>query len=245
MTRRVVLTVVMVLALFATMTGAASATKPPADGADPADGHKITICHATNSLTNPYVVIEIDVASWNDPSDPKHHGDHHTSTKGGFTWSDDLWDEKEGCPPVGPPDPEKAYCGGTEVDIVVDFDGRKLLSNEYLGTPRLTLTESNLDIPAGTYSVVLGSSDNPHDPPAQDHEQWRAVFGRTIYSEYSEDLPDDGTYTPGLVRTSSGGIVQLLTNVTSITAEHWDVDQRSTTPDSVVPVCVGLIEKPK
>jgi hypothetical protein len=27
------------------------------------DGHKVTICHATNSDTNPYVVIDVDIAS--------------------------------------------------------------------------------------------------------------------------------------------------------------------------------------
>jgi hypothetical protein len=39
------------------MAGAvpASATPPP--------DHKVTICHATNSVTNPYVVITVDIAS--------------------------------------------------------------------------------------------------------------------------------------------------------------------------------------
>ena len=40
---------------FAVFATTASATKPP--------DHKITICHATDSYTNPYVVITVDVAS--------------------------------------------------------------------------------------------------------------------------------------------------------------------------------------
>lgn len=46
------LVVALTVGLFATV---ASATKPP--------DHKITICHATDSYTNPYVVITVDVAS--------------------------------------------------------------------------------------------------------------------------------------------------------------------------------------
>ena len=39
-----------------TTASVAAATKP-----DP--GHKVTICHATASATNPYVVITVDIAS--------------------------------------------------------------------------------------------------------------------------------------------------------------------------------------
>jgi len=49
--RRIFLTMAMVMALFATKAGVAGATEAPADGADPADGHTITVCHATVSLS--------------------------------------------------------------------------------------------------------------------------------------------------------------------------------------------------
>ncbi|RPI20868.1 MAG: hypothetical protein EHM57_07360, partial [Actinobacteria bacterium] len=50
---------VATLALLVVPALPASATKAPAPGAIPTGGHKITICHATRSLTNPYVVITI------------------------------------------------------------------------------------------------------------------------------------------------------------------------------------------
>jgi hypothetical protein len=46
----------MALGAVGASANVASATKP-----DPA--HKVTICHATASATNPYVVITVDIAS--------------------------------------------------------------------------------------------------------------------------------------------------------------------------------------
>lgn len=39
--------------------------------------HKVTICHVTNSATNPYVVIEVDVAAFDGEgaNDHTQHGD--------------------------------------------------------------------------------------------------------------------------------------------------------------------------
>ena len=39
------------------------------------DSHKVTICHVTNSATNSYVIIEVDVAAFDGvgKSDHKHH----------------------------------------------------------------------------------------------------------------------------------------------------------------------------
>ena len=52
----------------------ASATQP-----DPE--HKVTICHRTNSVTNPYVVETVDEASVNSDSGDDHgQGDHHIHT---------------------------------------------------------------------------------------------------------------------------------------------------------------------
>lgn len=57
MRRFAMLALVLALAAFALLVAVpmAGATKPP--------DHKITICHATDSNTNPYVVITVDVAS--------------------------------------------------------------------------------------------------------------------------------------------------------------------------------------
>lgn len=52
---RMMLCAFTVFTAFTAVAPAASATKPP--------DHKITICHRTDSNTNPYVVITVDVAS--------------------------------------------------------------------------------------------------------------------------------------------------------------------------------------
>jgi hypothetical protein len=59
--------VATVLIALGTCASAASATKP-----DPL--HKITICHATASATNPYVVITVDIASIVGDSGHGHSG---------------------------------------------------------------------------------------------------------------------------------------------------------------------------
>lgn len=242
-TIRRVLVLIFALALFAVIpAGMAGATKAPADGADPADGHKITICHATRSLSNPYVEFTIDVAAWNNPDDPKHHGDHHTRTKDGITWSDYILGEGEECSLDLPPDPDPVWCAGVEVDIVVDFGDVTLLSSNATNV-RLTATALGLSIPAGTYDVILGSSDDPHDPrQVQNNEQWRALFVGSVYSGYASDLPQ--TWLGGVVMDTHVGAVTLGGTVDTIVAEHWDANaaNTSTSPDSVEPVCVDLVE---
>ncbi|MEX0667504.1 MAG: hypothetical protein WD313_04175 [Acidimicrobiia bacterium] len=76
------------------VTQTALATKP---GSVPGaiDGHKITICHATNSASNPYVVITIDVAAWNPGDDHGHSPDNHVNSKTGDR--DKVWNETTGC----------------------------------------------------------------------------------------------------------------------------------------------------
>jgi len=98
MRRFAVLLLTSVLVLGVTQT--ALATKP---GSDPAaiDGHKITICHATNSASNPYVVITIDVAAWHASGDVGHSPDHHVNAKTGD--EDKVWSEDTGCEGDGGP----------------------------------------------------------------------------------------------------------------------------------------------
>ena len=54
-----------VLALLAPTAAQASKT--------PSGEHKVTICHATSSATNPYVQITVDVASLVGPEGHDHH----------------------------------------------------------------------------------------------------------------------------------------------------------------------------
>ncbi len=64
----------------------ASATPKDVDGE-----HKITICHVTNSATNPYVVIEVDVAAF----DGEGKNDHAHHERDGRV--DVVYDEAYGC----------------------------------------------------------------------------------------------------------------------------------------------------
>ena len=225
--------------LLAAMAAPAAATKPD-PGADLVDGHKITICHATRSLSNPYVEITIDIAAWNDQTDDKNHGDHHTRTKNGETWSDYILEDGEECSIGDQPDPEPLLCYGREVDFIVEFSGDQLVSTQHHrpGVVRLTETVA-YDIPAGTYELILVSTDSGKRKTDQTDERWRAVFSEGSASEYTPDLPDG---LPPPIVTSDGGTVTFDEAVDSVTAEHWDVMNTSDSPDSVVPLAVCLVE---
>jgi hypothetical protein len=231
-----------VAALFsAVLATPAGATKPDSSSGLE-DGHKITICHATRSLSNPYVEITIDIAAWNDPSDDKNHGDHHTRTKNGFMWMDKVLEEGEECsltPPGG-------SCAGEEVDWVAEFTLDPNGSGGWLSLVpwRQTMVSDPVLIPQGTYSVVLGTWDDSVGGEDQPNEKWRADFGSGVESVFSADLG----YTEGRPNatdavSSSGGTVVLESTVTSITAEHWSVDGDVDSINSVNPRCVGLIEQ--
>jgi len=221
--------------LLVVLAAPAAATKSPAPGADPAEGHKITICHATRSLSNPYVEITIDVAAWNNPDDPNHHGDNHTRTKNGVTWKDYILAEGEECAlPV-------LLCPftGEQADYVIDFGGVDKL---YYGGP--TTETVNVNIPAGTYDVTLISGDYDRNDgdipfPVQPHESWRLLG--TTPSGYSNDLPNSPD--PLLHQVTTGLSVSFGTAVTSVTAQHWSVvHSTDTNPNSVVPEFACLVD---
>jgi ABC-type sugar transport system substrate-binding protein len=93
MRRRLITLTAMAALLVLSIVGPAQATKP---GTDPSliDGHKITICHVTNSATNPYVVITIDISAWHADGNEGHSSDHHINHKTGQ--HDQLWDADTG-----------------------------------------------------------------------------------------------------------------------------------------------------
>lgn len=92
--RKRALTLATTIALLAFGVAPAIATPP---GTDPGltDGHKITICHVTNSASNPFVVITIDVAAWHTEGTVGHSPDQHVNHKTGD--HDVVWDEVNGC----------------------------------------------------------------------------------------------------------------------------------------------------
>lgn len=67
--------------VFATASAAALAVSmlvaPASATPDDGDGHKVTICHVTNSETNTFVIIEVDVAAF-DGEGANDHSQHIT-----------------------------------------------------------------------------------------------------------------------------------------------------------------------
>jgi hypothetical protein len=222
--------------LLVAMAAPAVASRAPAPGADPADGHTITICHATRSLSNPYVEITIDVAAWNDPSDPNHHGDNHTRTKNGVTWKDYILADGQEC--TLPPPPQVCPFAGTAADFVIDFGGVTKLYTTGDTTKTVAVA-----IPAGTYDVTLISgdydrNDGPIAFPVQPNERWRLLG--TTPSGYSNDLPDSPDPIVGQVTT--GLQVSFGTDITSATAQHWSAGTGDTSnQNSVVPEFACLV----
>jgi hypothetical protein len=102
MRRRLLTFVSTVVLVVLGVTAPALATKPGTDP-DLEDGHKITICHVTNSATNPYVVITIDIAAWEGDGDERHSPDHHVNSKTGDV--DRVWSPETGCEDGGPTGP--------------------------------------------------------------------------------------------------------------------------------------------
>ncbi|MGD8485139.1 MAG: hypothetical protein PVH07_00745 [Chloroflexota bacterium] len=73
------------LMLTAAMAVPAVATQPIEGDAE--NGHKVTVCHATNSFTNPYVVIQVDIAAAGGLDKVMGHYDHVTPhAKGWGDW---------------------------------------------------------------------------------------------------------------------------------------------------------------
>lgn len=223
--------VVMIVGLFA---APASATKPDPES-DLVEGHKIWICHATRSLSNPYVKILIDIAAWDveDPDNNDHGPEHHKRTKDGVTWADyALENADEECsldiPPPPPPPPPACPDEGS-ADFIVDFGGVFQLLDNPAGFKLLTVAAA---IPAGTYDVVLISGDPNPGGEDQPNEKWRLQGDSP--TAYTTDLPTSNNPITGIV--DSGLSVTFNTDVTEVTAEHWSfVNGDSETANSVAP----------
>ncbi len=237
-----VLALAMIVGAFAVP---ASATKPDPNS-DLVAGHKVWICHATRSLSNPYVKILIDIAAWDieDPDSNDHGPEHHLREKNGVIWGDyALVNADDECsleiPPPPPPPPTGECPDGTLVDYVVTFPGRKLV-------PPNPIQTVSIAIPSGQYDVTLISGDynrgTDHDGNAlvQPNERWR-LLGSTP-SGYSNDIPDGTVNVSGLV--TSGLTVIFNGPVTSVTAEHYSVGTGDKGSNSVVPeyACLTLVD---
>ncbi len=224
----------------------ASATKPD-PSTDLVSGHKVWICHATRSLSNPYVKILIDIAAWDisDPDSNDHGPEHHLREKNGVVWGDyALVNADDECSldiPPPPPPPQPGECpDGSDADYVVKFPGTKLV-------PRFSRQTVAIDIPAGEYDVTLISGDynrgSDHQGNAfyQPNERWR-LQGSTP-SGYSDDIPDGTENVSGLI--TSDLTVVFNGPVTAVTAEHYSVGTGDRSSNSVVPeyACLTLVDE--
>lgn len=223
--------VAAVAMLVGLIAAPASATKPD-PATDLVAGHKIWICHATRSLSNPYVKILIDIAAWDiaDPDSSDHGPQHHLREKDGVMWADYALESPEDECSLEPPPP--LLCPDSNpADYIVVFDGSKLINYDWWQTV-------NIAIAAGTYDVTLISGDHDRGGvdgvlPYQPHEQWR-LLGDTS-SGFSDDLPDVGDPITGEV--TDAGTVVFNSAVSQVTAEHWRYThpQDSSNPNSVIP----------
>ncbi len=236
-----VLAIALMVGLFA---APASAKKPDPDSGL-VDGHKVWICHATRSLSNPYVKILIDISAWDieDPDSNDHGPEHHLREKNGIIWGDyALVNPDDECSlDVPPPPPPSVECpDGTLTDYVATFPGTKLVPTAWGSTQTVAI-----DVPAGEYDVTLISGDymrgSNHDgtPLFQPNERWR-LLGSTP-SGYSNDLPDTVADISGQVTT--GLMVVFDADVSSVTAEHWSVGTGDRNSNSVVPEYACLTAK--
>ncbi|MGI9528115.1 MAG: hypothetical protein ACR2NG_00260 [Acidimicrobiia bacterium] len=220
--------VLLVLAIAAPATATKPGTVPELE--EFGDGHKIWICHATRSLSNPFVKIQIDIAAWDvaDPDSNDHGPDHHAREKDGITWHDYALDNPEDECTLPPQRPVCVWNDGRqEVDYVVDFDKNiKLYPAIYGPNGEVTSTVGGLSIDKGWYDVILVSGDYDRGqntdgtPLMQPHESWRLLG--TENSGYSDDLDPD-TVGPVTGVETDGLFVHFNATKTSLTAEHWSV----------------------
>jgi hypothetical protein len=142
----------MLFVLFGIAPTAANATKP-----DPE--HKVTLCHATNSYSNPYVEITVDVASVLHNGHDGHDGPvFYPAIPKHTKWGDII-------PPFDF-GPGEVYGGKnwTADGIAVLNNGCKLPSTATT-TTTTSLPETTTTVPPPTSTTVAGETTTTTNPP--------------------------------------------------------------------------------
>jgi hypothetical protein len=140
------------------------------------------------------------------------------------------------------PAPPLMCPSGDRVDVIVEFPGPRQL----IAKRTIEISVGHM-VPAGTYRVILGTSDVGRGRAAQDHEQWRVRFG-VVVTGFSEDLPDVPLEDVLSHVTYLSGTVNVPAGVTEVVAQHWSIEpgnvdttnyHNSVTPDYVCLVLSG------
>lgn len=159
------------------------------------EDHKTTICHRTNSDTNPYVQITVD----NHAIDGSKKSDHSHHT--GPIWNETLkaqhikWGDI--IPPVEGVNPGQNW---TEEGQAVYGDGCKFETAETTTTTQsTTTTQPTTTTTAVTKSTVVTPTTEVVLPNTVENGQRRASVAGSV-----EELPHTGSATSGLAMIGAG-----------------------------------------
>lgn len=163
--------------LFIGLGGIAGATKPP--------DHKVTICHATHSESNPYVEITVDLAAVNGPDHWTHDGDIIPPTDehpDGLNWGADH---------------QVILANGCEPPCDVTTTTTVLASTTTTEPPTTTTTAA----PTTTTTTELETTTTTEAPPTTTTTE--APTPTTVEQTTTTVAPSTTTTAPAVVFTAS------------------------------------------
>jgi hypothetical protein len=229
--------------LFGIAPSAANATQPNPE-------HKVTLCHATDSYSNPYVRITVDVAA------VLHHG--HDGHNGPVFYPAIPKHTKWG--DIIPPfdfGPHEQYAGKnwTPVGITVFDNGCAATSPSTTSTaPKTTsssaVTTTTSTIPVGTSTsstspptTVGGSTTTTTPSPSTvpDTTSTSAVTSTTVSTVTTAGGADTTTTEPGATSTTISGTVVTLGNPSTTIAATDDNPLPFTGGNSGAAIVAGLV----
>lgn len=154
-------------------------------GATPGDPHKVWVCHATSSDTNPYVAIFVDVASVKYQGHLAHKNDPNKSWKSDGTFRGVAHSD-------GDPKPDIIFDGLTPEDCA-DFEQPPPPEQPADVVEPLSEDETTCELGArtreGTLTKEYAWDDEANDWVLEPEAEWETVWGE--WSEYRELTKDE------------------------------------------------------
>ena len=196
---------------FSLISGAALATPPGATGT-----HKIKICHATASATNPYNIIEVDVAAWSanpgldsrgKPIKQSNHWGHQTE----FGGKGDFWLEDETMTCAG--FAQWLDDSGRSLDYLAQGRSIYVLCDIPQVTSFVDPTDGHIiSVPCpGSHTIILAPSDTVLLSGENDIEYFvTSVSGQMPATGFHTKYhPSPGTTSPVVLDASGGNFAVL------------------------------------